>query len=123
MATVAGKTGWFLHNSVNYTAKTWSITLEGNPVEVSNFTSAGWKQFIGGLAGGRISVEGVYNNGDTQLVQNDTLTNAQLGIGGGYKMTILSAIVSSARYSTDVTGAGMFALEILTTGAINTSFT
>lgn len=120
---VSGKTGWFLHNSVNYTASTWSISLEGNPVDVTSFQSSGWKQFIAGVAGGRISVEGFYNNGDAQLVQNDTLTNATLGIGGGYKMTILSSIVSSVRYSTDVTGAGKFALEVLTTGAINTSFT
>ena len=46
--------------SVGGTAKPldkFDVVVDGNPVEFSNFTSAGWKEFIGGLKGAKITYE------------------------------------------------------------------
>ena len=87
MAFYAGKTGYIsvaptiggVH--VRQTLEEWSLELETEEVELTNFESYGFKSIIGGIRGGTVSGSGVYN-GVIPLVpfQAGTLVDIDLGL-------------------------------------------
>lgn len=90
MAFYAGKTGYIsvaptiggVH--VRQTLEEWSLELETEEVELTNFESYGFKSIIGGIRGGTVSGSGVYESiyATTPLVafQAGTLVDIDLGL-------------------------------------------
>lgn len=56
-----GKNGSLLIDGVTYPMEEWSLDIEIEEVEVTNFMSGGFKSLLGGIAGGSISASGPYN--------------------------------------------------------------
>lgn len=61
MPFYAGKGGWFDIDGVQYPMDTWSVSIETDEVEVTNFQSLGQKNLIAGIQGGTVSASGPYN--------------------------------------------------------------
>lgn len=87
MAFYAGKTGYISiapsigGTLVRQTLEEWSLELEVEEVELTNFESAGFKSVIGGMRGGTVSGSGVYN-GVIPIIQFQagTIVDIQLGL-------------------------------------------
>lgn len=56
-----GKNGFLTIEGVSYPMEEWSLDIEIEEVEVTNFMSGGFKSLLGGVAGGSISASGPYN--------------------------------------------------------------
>ena len=61
MPFYAGKGGFFAINNVQFPMDNWSISVDVEEVEVTNFQSLGFKSLIAGLQGGTVSASGPYN--------------------------------------------------------------
>jgi hypothetical protein len=94
MPFYAGKTGFISVLGINLTLEEWSLELEVEEIELTNFESYGFKSIIGGIRGGTISGSGTYN-GTTPLsqFQSGTIVSAKLGLitstGFGFPVSIL----------------------------------
>lgn len=118
---VSGKGGIVNLNSVLYPAKTWSLDIDDNLVDVSNMNSAGWKEFVSGLRGATWTFEMPFDPSIAQLSPGTSLTNAQLGVNSSYKVTF-NGIIRKIRPSTSVEGAAMMTVEGVVQGVLNTTF-
>ena len=87
MPFYAGKTGYISVSPtiggvhVRQTLEEWSLELETEEVELTNFESYAFKSIIGGIRGGTVSGSGVYN-GVVPLTpfQAGTLVDIDLGL-------------------------------------------
>lgn len=61
MPFYSGKQGSLLVSGVSYPMEEWSLDIEIEEVEVTNFQSGGFKSLINGVAGGTFSATGPYN--------------------------------------------------------------
>lgn len=61
MPFYAGKNASFTIGGVTYPMDTWSIAIETEEVEVTNFQSGGQKSLIAGIQSGTVSASGPYN--------------------------------------------------------------
>jgi len=61
MPFYAGKNATLSIGGVAYPMDTWSIAIETEEVEVTNFQSVGQKNLIAGIQGGTVSASGPYN--------------------------------------------------------------
>jgi hypothetical protein len=61
MPFYSGKQGFLQVSGVSYPMEEWSLDIEIEEVEVTNFQSGGFKSLINGIAGGTFSATGPYN--------------------------------------------------------------
>ena len=61
MPFYSGKQGSLQVGGVSYPMEEWSLDIEIEEVEVTNFQSGGFKSLINGIAGGTFSATGPYN--------------------------------------------------------------
>lgn len=61
MPFYSGKQGFLTVNGTSYPMEEWSLDIEIEEVEVTNFQSGGFKSLINGIAGGTFSATGPYN--------------------------------------------------------------
>ena len=64
MAYYAGKTGFLNIAGVAQPLEEWSLELETEEVEFTNFESFGMKSVLGGIRGGTVSGSGVMDSVD-----------------------------------------------------------
>ena len=62
MAYYAGKTGFLKIATVSQPLEEWSLELETEEVEFTNFESFGMKSILGGIRGGTVSGSGVMDS-------------------------------------------------------------
>ena len=122
MAIIAGKGGAFLHNSVSYPAKSWSIDISDTIIETTSMLDSGWRTFISGLRGATFTAETFFDPVLAQLTPGQTLTNLQLSLGSSTEITVASALVRNLKPSTSVEGASMLTIEGTASGTVNTTF-
>lgn len=56
-----GKNGFLQIGGLSYPMEEWSLDIEIEEVEVTNFMSGGFKSLLGGIAGGSVSASGPFD--------------------------------------------------------------
>jgi len=105
----SGKNGFLQIDGVTFPMEEWSLEMEIEEVEVSNFMSQGFKSVLGGFAGGTVSASGPYN-GLTPLPFNlgplgVVTANDGAGLIGTFTFGVSKALGVSYSWPVLVTGA------------------
>lgn len=92
MAVITGKDGSVAVDSTNVSQITsWSISIEADTLEFTNFDSAGWKENKGSLKSWSGSIEGFA----------DTAQTATLAVGSTVTLTLVEGGTGSSTYTGD----------------------
>lgn len=92
MAVITGKDGSVAVDSTNVSQITsWSISIEADTLEFTNFDSAGWKENKGSLKSWSGSIEGFA----------DTAQTATLAVGSTVTLTLVEGGSGSSTYTGD----------------------
>jgi hypothetical protein len=92
MAVITGKDGSVAVDSTNVSQITsWSISIEADTLEFTNFDSAGWKENKGSLKSWSGSIEGFA----------DTAQTATLAVGDTVALTLVEGGSGSSTYTGD----------------------
>jgi len=90
MAVITGKDGSVAVDSDNVTQITsWSISIEADTLEYTNFGSGGWKENMGSLKSWSGSIEGFA----------DTTQNATIAVGTEVAVTLVEGGAGSTTYT------------------------
>jgi hypothetical protein len=97
MAVITGKDGSVAVDSTNVSQITsWSISIEADTLEFTNFDSAGWKENKGSLKSWSGSIEGFADTAQTAtLAVGDTVTLTLVEGGSGSSTYTGDAVVTS----------------------------
>ena len=118
MAVITGKDGSVAVDSTNVTLITsWSISIEADTLEFTNFGSGGWKENMGSLKSWSGSIEGFADTAQAAtLAVGSTVTVVLVEGGAGSTTYTGDAIVTSksvdastaelVTVSFDITGSG-----------------
>lgn len=118
MAVITGKDGSVSVDSTNVTLITsWSISIEADTLEFTNFGSGGWKENMGSLKSWSGSIEGFADTAQAAtLAVGSTVTVVLVEGGAGSTTYTGDAIVTSksvdastadlVTVSFDITGSG-----------------
>lgn len=116
---LSGKTGQLALANANTTMREWRLEMEAAEADISNFTSAGFAEFLTGLISSRITCSGPMD------------AAAQVAIGSSYAMTLgagnnyvitFNAVLTRVTPSTAVDQAAKLDLSFRTNGVFNTTF-
>lgn len=99
MPFYAGKGGSFLIGATAYPMDTWSISVETDEVEVTNFQSSGQKALISGIQGGSVSSSGPYNG---VAITSGSIANFTFGVGTGATLGPFQVLITSVKIDTSV---------------------
>ena len=92
MAVITGKDGSVSVDSTNVSLITsWSVTIEADTLEFTNFDSAGWKENKGSLKSWTGSIEGFA----------DTAQSATIAVGSTVTLVLTEGGSGSATYTGD----------------------
>ena len=126
MAVITGKDGSVAVDSTNVTLITsWSISIEADTLEYTNFGSAGWKENMGSLKSWSGSIEGFADTAQAATIAVGTEITVVLVEGGTGSTTYTGdAIVTSksvdaataelVTVSFDLTGSGTMSESVTT---------
>ena len=126
MAVITGKDGSVAVDSTNVTLITsWSISIEADTLEYTNFGSAGWKENMGSLKSWSGSIEGFADTAQAATIAVGTEITVVLVEGGTGSTTYTGdAIVTSksvdastaelVTVSFDLTGSGHLVESVTT---------
>lgn len=122
MAHVAGKDGWFYADTnTPLSMREWRLEISTDMIDVTNFTSGGYREALVGFASGRFTARGPFESGEASEYTPGATINANLGLGSNYYLTF-TGVLTRVAGSTSVDGAGMIELEGVTNGSFNTTF-
>ena len=99
MAFYAGKNATLSIGGVAYPMDTWSIAIETDEVEVTNFQSSGQKSLIAGIQGGTVSASGPYNG---SAPVSGALAQFTFGISGAVNLGPYQVLITSVTVDTAV---------------------
>lgn len=99
MPFYAGKGGSFSIGATAYPMDTWSISVDTDEVEVTNFQSSGQKSLIAGIQGGSVSASGPYNG---SAITSGALANFTFGVGVGASLGPFQVLITSVKVDTSV---------------------
>jgi hypothetical protein len=99
MPFYAGKGGSISIGGASYPMDTWSISVDVDEVEVTNFQSLGNKSLIAGVQGGSVSASGPYGGG---TITAGTLANFTFGVGVGASLGTFQVLITSVKIDTSV---------------------
>lgn len=99
MPFYAGKNASLSIGGVAYPMDTWSIAIETEEVEVTNFQSVGQKSLIAGIQGGTVSASGPYNG---TAPSSGALAQFSFGVGGGIFIGPYQILITSVTVDTSV---------------------
>ena len=126
MAVITGKDGSVAVDSTNVTLITsWSISIEADTLEYTNFGSGGWKENMGSLKSWSGSIEGFADTAQAATIAVGTEITVVLVEGGTGSTTYTGdAIVTSksvdaataelVTVSFDLTGSGTMSESVTT---------
>ena len=117
MAVITGKDGSVAVAGDNVTMITsWSISIEADTLEFTNFGSAGWKENMGSLKSWSGSIEGFADTAQTATLAVGTTVSVVLVEGGAGSTTYTGdAIVTSQ--SVDASTAELVTVSFDFTGS------
>ena len=99
MPFYAGKGGSFSIGATAYPMDTWSISIETDEVEVTNFQSVGQKALIAGIQGGSVSASGPWNGG---TITSGSLAQFTFGVATGVSLGSYQVLITSVKIDTSV---------------------
>jgi len=103
--------------TVGGTAKpldTFEVSVDGGPIDYTNFTSLGWQALIGGIKGAKITASGPYNGIASGAAAGDlagTLVAFVVSFGGTGPTLTFTALLSKVSVSTNVRGVAQINYE------------
>ena len=117
MAVITGKDGSVSVDAVNVSLITsWSISIEADTLEYTNFGSGGWKENMGSLKSWSGSIEGFADTAQTATISvGDEVTLVLVEGGAGSTTYTGSAIVTSK--SVDASTAELVTISFDFTGS------
>ena|SRR5579885_1399704 len=118
MGFVRGVTGAVSIGSAIATANEWSLDLQGDAIDTSNFSSGGWRTKTGGLAGGSGSAKIKVDDSNIAPV-NPAVTvgfNLQTESGKGYQG---SAVITGVKMGLPVEGILTMEITFDTSGPVD----
>jgi hypothetical protein len=129
MASVfqAGKSSAVLVGTVSQSLKSWTWTVDSKMLEVSNFNSAGYRQYIAGLLGSTVDLSGDYDIGPSTSGGNLALT-----VGNSYTFTleansgltwVVTGLVANATPKAEVDGTVSISIKVQVTGTFPPTMT
>jgi hypothetical protein len=129
MASVfqAGKSSAVLVGTVSQSLKSWTWTVDSKMLEVSNFNSAGYRQYIAGLLGSTVDLSGDYDIGPVSSGGNLALT-----VGNSYTFTleansgltwVVTGLVANATPKAEVDGTVSISIKVQVTGTFPPTMT
>jgi hypothetical protein len=99
MPFFAGKNATLSIGGVAYPMDSWSIAIETEEVEVTNFQSGGQKSIIAGIQGGTVSASGPYNG---TAPSSGALANFTFGVAGGVNIGPYQVLITGVTVDTTV---------------------
>jgi hypothetical protein len=99
MPFYAGKGGSFSIGATAYPMDTWSISVDTDEVEVTNFQSSGQKSLIAGVQGGSVSASGPWNGA---TITSGALAQFTFGVGVGVGIGPYQVLITSVKIDTTV---------------------
>lgn len=99
MPFYAGKNATLSIGGTAYPMDTWSIAIETEEVEVTNFQSGGQKNLIAGIQGGTVSASGPYNG---TAPASGALASFTFGISGAVTLGPYQVLITSVTVDTTV---------------------
>lgn len=115
MAQLAGKSGSIGFGASNFALREWTVDMRIDPIDTTNFDSAGYKENIAGLIGATISARGPYNQGAMAVTGGSSYAfNLRVNSTTGFAVT---ARVTSIRLVTGVDNAVQVDISAESTGS------
>jgi hypothetical protein len=107
MPFYAGKGGFFTINNASFPMDTWSISVDVDEVEVTNFQSQGFKSLIAGVQGGSVTASGPYNGssiipGVLAAFTFGLSTIPQVSLSPPIQLGVFQALITSVKIDTSV---------------------
>ena len=99
MPFYAGKGGSFTIGATAYPMDTWSVSIDVDEVEVTNFQSSGNKSLIAGVQGGSVSASGPYGGG---TITSGALASFTFGVATGVSVGTFQVLITSVKIDTSV---------------------
>jgi hypothetical protein len=91
MAILSGSTGFLKLGSTAYAFDKWKLSMKAGSPNVTNFTSAGYRQIVLGIISGSLTCSGPYNNGSMALVMNTSYV-FHLGFDTGVELSVTATV-------------------------------
>ena len=111
---VAGKLGSVSVGTLAWRAKEWSYPMKADLVDVTNFSSGGFREKLAALIGASVRIKGNHDTAAMAMTCGSTYT-ITLGVGGGVSFSA-SFIIDGLTPSTNVEGAAEIEVSGQTTG-------
>ena len=119
---LAGKSGWLKISGTAYPFREWNLRMTATRIDITNFLSGGYSEFIAGFASGTVRARGfLVRTLQLALGQVFTAGSVSLGCGGGLAVTFGGTLMDLSA-STAVDKATELEIEIVTNGYFDTVF-
>lgn len=126
MAFYAGKSSTISIAGTSKPLDTMEISIDGEPVDVTNFTSSGWQELLtgGGIRSADITASGPYNGIASGASASDPVTSNVafiLTFAAGPALTVTAQLIS-VKPSVNVRGAAQVTYTARSTGVPTLSY-
>lgn len=93
MGYLSGTSGFVKLGATDYAFGKWKIALRSGAPKVTNFTSGGYQEIVGGVIAGTITLNGPYNQGAMALAANTSYV-FHLGMDTGVEFSLTARITN-----------------------------
>lgn len=121
MSIPSGSTGFVKLGSTAYAFGKWKIAMKSGTPNVTNFTSAGYRQLVAGIIQGTLTCSGPYNSGSMPLAMNTSYV-WHLGMDTGIELSV-TATLTGLEVDNDVEDAPRINITAEISGSFTSSVT
>ena len=115
MAKAAGKEGSMTYSGITVAIRNWTLDWTGDALETTDFASAGWREYMGGLKEWKATAEGFEDSTNTADVLDSATLTLTVTSGVAYSGT---ALIVGKSPGTSVEGLAMVTYTFTGTGAL-----
>lgn len=115
MATLAGKSGSINLGAAAYAFREWTVDMQTDAIDVTSFSSSGYKENIAGLTSAKISARGPFNS--TAMAVTAGSSYAFVLFASGSVSYSINARITSIRVVTEVSKAVEVDISAESTGS------
>jgi hypothetical protein len=121
VAFYAGKGGNVAVGAVNWKLREWSLPMNCDIIDTTNFLSGGFRENIAGLVGADMRLRGPYDAGSMAMTVGNTYSITLL-VGGAVTFAV-TARIENVTPSVNVEGAAEIEVSAKTTGTFAAAIT
>ena len=121
MGFLAGKSGIITIGAATWKLSDWTIDMQTDALDVTNFSSGGAKENIAGLLSGKISASGAYDSASMALTSGTSYAFV-LSMVSGTAITV-TARVTNIQIKTDVKDAVRVSITAESTATFTAAIT